>query len=199
MKKLPKTVMVKKPPGSTLSSSKPPPPPPTPRKKVKSRYILLMLIGIAAVIAMVAVPVVLVRKKVGVPVTYVDPDKIPTKIPFDLSKISMEDRNRINCFLESESRYENLTRYQCETVRSCTFKPIEYDRVPDCYFRRELLGYELIQFNSQDNVESYHLRRSKIGNATYLEPIEYLILTVEYLSNNMIHLKVRDIFQIYSQ
>lgn len=153
----------------------------------------LGLLGIIVIAVVVVVPVVLATtgesssKKDDTLIT----DFIPPKEPFDLSKITMEERNRINCFLEQESRFENLTRYQCEEVRSCTFRPSKYERVPDCFFKRDVLGYELDGNPSIDaNTESYKLKRSSKGNATYLEVIENLKLSVEYLGNNVVHVKV---------
>jgi hypothetical protein len=120
-------------------------------------------------------------------------EKPPAKKPFDLDKISIQDRNRIDCFLEAESRFENLTRFQCEEVRSCIYKPSEYERVPDCYFDRESLGYELEYTVLQsDNMEIHYLKRSGLVNAPYADAIERLVLTVEYLERNVLHIKIED-------
>lgn len=142
------------------------------------------------IIVIIVVPTSLVA-------SWVTSDKIRSntivnKKSFKLDEIPTEELNRINCFLEGESRFENLTRYQCEGVRSCTFRPSEYERVPDCFFKRELLGYELVDAASTDNTETYRLRRSTKGNATYLEPVDNLVMTVEFLGDNVVHVKIED-------
>ena len=154
--------------------------------------LLIVMGGSILMLAIFAIPIVLVSTGVGqpkpvVPIVY---ENIPPKKDFDLSKITMEDRNRIDCFLEYESRYENLTRHQCETVRSCVFQPTEYRRVPDCFFKRERLGYELTEAVYGDNTEKYTLKRSQIGNSTFKDAIENLVVRVEYLSNNVLNVRV---------
>ena len=153
--------------------------------------------GTLIMLAIFTVPIVLVATDVGEvhPAAPIVLNQIPPKKDFDLSKITMEDRNRIDCFLEYESPYENLTRYQCEQVRSCTWRPTEYRRVPDCYFKRELLGYELADAVYGENTEKFRLRRSHVGNSTYLDAIEFLSVQVEYLSDNIIHVKVSYLVQ----
>lgn len=158
----------------------------------KTLKLAIVMAGSLLMLGIFAVPVVLVTTGVGkpkpvIPVVY---DEIPPKKDFDLSKITMEDRNRIDCFLEYESQYENLTRHQCESVRSCTFQPTEYRRVPDCFFKRQLLGYELVEAAYGDYIEKFTLRRSRAGNSTYQDAIEYLSVQVEYLQDNILHVKV---------
>lgn len=156
----------------------------------------MVLIALAALLvcAVLMIPVILILTKKS----NNDPTIVitPSKKPFDLTQITSEERNRINCFLEAESRFENLTQYQCEQVRSCTYQWSSYERVPDCFFKRDVLGYELVAAPvSTANTDTYYLRRSRLGNSTYLEVIDNLTLVVEYLSNNIVHVKVR--FRFY--
>jgi hypothetical protein len=159
----------------------------------ETRKTIVMFIAIVFLLVLVTVPAVILSSCQ----TSLKTISQPSKKPYNLSEIPLEDLDRINCFLEAESRFENLTRYQCEDVRSCVFDPSQYERVPDCYFKRDFLGYELLESSLQPNKELYRLKRSDIANATYLEPIENLILTVEYLSDNIIHVKVRNTLQIF--
>ena len=113
------------------------------------------------------------------------------KEPYDPSKLSDEEKSRINCFLEEESPYEKLTEFQCVTVRGCIYKPSRYERVPTCFYNREKLGYKLSQeVSKSDSEEKYLLERSEEVKAPYLEEVKNLEFTVEYLENNIIHVKV---------
>jgi hypothetical protein len=87
----------------------------------------LGVIFITALAVVIIVPVVIVTTsgKANTPTTTTD----PVKKPYDLSKLTEEEKSRINCFLEEHSRFENLTEYQCVNIRGCIYKPSEYEKV----------------------------------------------------------------------
>jgi hypothetical protein len=86
----------------------------------------LGVIFITALAVVIIVPVVIVTTsgKANAPTT-----TDPVKKPYDLSKLTEDEKSRINCFLEEHSRFENLTEYQCVNVRGCIYKPSEYEKV----------------------------------------------------------------------
>jgi hypothetical protein len=157
----------------------------------KTKIKLAIALSVLSII--VAVTVVSITVSANSSKTDKKPEEIvnPPKKPYDLSKLSENEKSRIDCFLEAQSKFENLTKYQCE-IRSCIYKPSEYDRVPDCYFDREKLGYKLTNTITDNKMELYKLTRDKTINSIYQRAIDELDLTVEYLGENMVHVKITD-------
>lgn len=155
------------------------------------RVISIIAIASVMVIVIVLVPVIIATSSDTTNVEKVTPEppKKPEKLPFDLSKLSDEEKSRINCFLEGESRFETLTRYQCEEVRGCIYNESKYQSVPDCYFNRTWLGYSMAREVSPTEI---HLIKSNEVKAPYLGVIENLNLTVRFMGNNIINVKVTD-------
>lgn len=112
-------------------------------------------------------------------------DKPAGKKPFDPTQLNNDEKSRINCFLEEESEFENLTQYLCEE-RGCTYKPSEFERVPTCFFNRTNIGYLL---ESQQKNE-YKLKRDRKAKLPYIGSIENLNLDIEYLGDSIVHVKV---------
>lgn len=115
----------------------------------------------------------------------------PIKLPYDAAKLSLDEKSRIDCFLEEQSRYENLTRYQCE-LRGCIYNPSEYERVPTCYYNREKAGYKVLNSIETPSVTRYDLRRNTEVNAPFGFAIDNLAVEVEYLGKNVINVKIVD-------
>jgi hypothetical protein len=110
----------------------------------------------------------------------------PNKLPYDVTKLSEDEKDRINCFLEEESIFETLTKYQCVEVRGCIYKESLYDRVPTCYFDRDNLGYKLS--SQQDN--EYKLERTGKAKAPYLGEIKNLLMKASYMTKGVTNIKV---------
>lgn len=161
---------------------------------------VLIICGIATIaVVAIVLPVTLVLTRnspeceivtTTVPTTTQNPI-VPTKKPYDPSALSEQDKSRIDCFLEAESRFENLTKFQCEEVRGCIYSPLGYERVPDCFFNRTKLGYTAESINQEK--EEYFLKKSPLVKSPYLEEIKNLKLTVEYLGQNLVHVKIIDV------
>ena len=116
----------------------------------------------------------------------------PSKLPYDFSKLDEDEKLRINCFLEEESRFEQLTKYQCEQVRSCIYKPSLYERVPDCFFDRFKLGYKKMkEDHTNPDSDIYYIQRYGRTKAPYLGEIKNLKVTVTYLDNGFVNVKVK--------
>ena len=78
----------------------------------KTKLALGLLFGLALIIV-VLIPVVIVTtsgKKEQA--TSFSTPATSTKKPYDPSKLTDEEKSRINCFLEEQSRFEKLTEYQ---------------------------------------------------------------------------------------
>ena len=147
----------------------------------------------ASFIAVLLVIVVVISIPIGVTQFKKNNEKTPetpetpktTETPFDSSELKDEELNRIDCFLDAQSKFENLTKYACEK-RNCIFNPnIKHSKVPKCYFNRTNLGYKL----NQKNGNSFLLDRSG-ADPPFMGFIEKLKLDVEYSGNNMIRVKV---------
>ena len=107
-----------------------------------------------------------------------------TEKPFDPNDLKDDEASRIDCYLEAQSSFENLTKYACEK-RNCIYNPIvSHSKVPKCYFDRQNLGYTL----DQQNESSYWLKQS--GKAPFMGVIDRIALNVEYYGSNMIRVKV---------
>ena len=157
---------------------------------------------VASIIAIIVVVIVVISVPIGVglakmesttkppatlPVTPVTP---VTEKPFDANSLKGDEATRIDCFLEAQSRFENLTKYACEK-RNCIYDPdVTHPKVPKCYFDRENLGYKLSQ-DYKNN--SYLLKQS--GKVPFQGAIDLIQLNVEYYNDNMIRVKVSQIIQ----
>jgi maltase-glucoamylase len=112
---------------------------------------------------------------------------LPSKKPYDFTKLNDNEKSRINCFLEEESKFENLTQFQCES-RGCIYTKTEYERVPTCYFDRTNLGY--ILDGSCDLSATCKLKLNDSSNTPFFGAIQKLNFKVEYLGANMINVRI---------
>ena len=105
--------------------------------------------------------------------------------PFNVNELKGDESTRIDCFLDAQSRFENLNQHACEK-RNCIYDSnVSHPIVPKCYFDRENLGYKLEKKLGQNE---YLLTQS--GNAPFLGVISSIQLNVEYYCNNIIRVKV---------
>ena len=116
---------------------------------------------------------------------------VPTKRPYDPSKLSEEEKARINCFLEEQSSLENLTRYQCES-RGCIYMPSEYEKVPNCFFDRQKTGYKLEKRVEMPTRIEYELKMADEAKAPFGFEIRDLMVSVQYLGANVVNVKIHD-------
>jgi hypothetical protein len=160
------------------------------------KKVALGLIFIAIFLVVSLIPIILVASsnketttKSTTPQISINPPKT-TKIPYKPDLISEEEKSRINCFLEEESRFENLTEYKCIS-RGCVYNDSKYDRVPSCYFDRERTGYTLEKSTRVDETYSiYKLRRKADAMGPFSGDISALKVSVIYLGEKIINVKV---------
>lgn len=143
---------------------------------LSNRAKIIIAIAVTLVVAVaIVVPVVLLHKENS---SSKDPENN------DGTKLLPDEVSRIDCFLDAESPFENLTKYACEK-RGCIYKPnVSNKAVPKCYFDRENLGYKL---KSQNNLD-FDLTRS--GKAPFPGEINNIRLSVEYLGKKIVRVKV---------
>lgn len=146
----------------------------------KKRILIGAVVGAILIILMIVIPVALVVRSKS------EDNGGTGKKPFDPANLPADELARIDCFLEAESKFENLTKYACEQ-RGCIFKPSEYERVPTCFFDTQKLGYQL---DSKPSTGEYKLRLKPAAKLPYISGIKNLRLSVEYLGNSIIHVKV---------
>jgi hypothetical protein len=169
--------------------------------KMRRNHIALLvkiLIGVAFVILLalaIVLPIVLLTKsdlKSDNQGTS-KPSLPEVKKPFNFDDLRGDEATRIDCYLEAQSRFENLTKYSCEK-RNCIYDAnVSHEIVPKCYFDREKLGYKL---TSSSNGLEYKLKQS--GKTPFPGVIEDIQLNVEYYGNNMIRVKVVDAIDFIS-
>ena len=105
--------------------------------------------------------------------------------PFDVNELKGDEATRIDCFLDSQSRFENLTKYACEK-RNCIYdRNVSHPLVPKCYFDRENLGYRL-----KKKLDKNEYLLTQTGKAPFSGVIENIQLNVEYYCSNIIRVKV---------
>lgn len=169
-------------------------------EKSKNQRLFMIAIGVVLAVILVITVVVLIttvkfsnklNQEGGQMTTVSSTVRRPNKLPYDVSKLSLEEKSRIDCFLEEQSRYENLTQYQCE-LRGCIYKPSEYERVPTCFYNRDKAGYTLLNSIETASVTRYDLRRNAEVNAPFGFPVDNIAVEVEYLGKNVINVRVVD-------
>lgn len=107
-----------------------------------------------------------------------------------LFKFTNSDQ-RIDCYPESESSYSNYSKESC-LARHCfyddqpTFSPIQ------CYLSQNY-GYILQEtLSSTGNNLRYRLKRNEKISSPFPEPIDNVILEVQYYTNEIIRVKFTD-------
>ena len=69
--------------------------------------------------------------------------------------------------------------------------------MPTCYFDRKKLGYKLVNSVDDKDIEKYGLARmDQRVKHPYLGSIDNLIMTIEYLGENIIRVKVKRLSKI---
>lgn len=152
----------------------------------KTRIIIGVSIAIAVLIVIIVpVAVTVSRNKSKNEQQKVNVTLVPTNTTTTTTSASNPDeKTRIDCYLEAQSRFENLTKYACEK-RNCIYNPsTTSQRTPKCYFDREKLGYKY----ESGNETSYILAQS--GKAPFPGVISKIQLDVEYYGQNIVRVKV---------
>lgn len=150
-------------------------------------------IFLALVLAiLIAIPILITTYKPNADSSVTTPQPTTSqpnkKKPYNLDLLKENEKSRINCFLEEESQFEKLTRYQCES-RGCIYEESEYERVPTCYYDRQNLGY-VPDVDSSDLSKPIQLKLKENQTLPYIGAFKKLTLTVQYYGNNMINVKV---------
>ena len=65
--------------------------------------------------------------------------------------------------------------------------------MPTCFFNRTYLGYEIVETSNVNFIQKSKMQRTnKQVKQPYLGGIDELTLTLEYLGENIIHVKVNN-------
>lgn len=98
---------------------------------------------------------------------------------------------RIDCFPERESTYSNYSKEAC-LARNCQFDDNATPDVIQCFLQPNY-GY-IVQSNVQqtENGMLLRLRRNRAINSMFPEPIDNVILEVQYYTNDIIRFKLYD-------
>ncbi|CAF1368823.1 unnamed protein product, partial [Rotaria sordida] len=99
--------------------------------------------------------------------------------------------DRIDCYPEAEAKYSNFSKDAC-LARNCLFDDITDPSVIQCYLR-PTYGY-LLQQDVQQTATGIRLRlqRNQAIASPFLEPIENVVLDVQYYTNDIIRFKLYD-------
>jgi hypothetical protein len=110
------------------------------------------------------------------------------------SKSTSKESNpysRINCYPETESPYSNYSKESCLS-RNCLYDDEANSSSIQCYLSPNY-GYILQDSIKQiDNILQLKLKRNSAINSIFPEPIENVILEVQYYTNDIIRFKLYD-------
>lgn len=104
---------------------------------------------------------------------------------------SITANDRTDCYPEAESQYSNFSKDAC-LARNCLFDDNATTIVRRCYLRPDY-GYHLLQTVQQTNTGfRFYLSRNQSIMSPFPEPIENVILEVQYYTNEIIRFKLYD-------
>lgn len=99
--------------------------------------------------------------------------------------------DRIDCFPEATSKFSGYSKGAC-LARNCLFDDSASNGLIQCYLRPNY-GYQL---NGVPQATSsgmrFQLRRNQAVGSMFPEPIENVLLDVEYYSNDILRFKLTD-------
>ncbi|CAF1350959.1 unnamed protein product [Rotaria sp. Silwood1] len=98
---------------------------------------------------------------------------------------------RINCYPEIESPYSNYSKESC-LARNCLYDDEANASVIQCYLSPNY-GYILRNFTEQtNNTLKLELKRNQAIDSMFPEPMENVILEIQYYTNDIIRFKLYD-------
>ncbi|CAF4266864.1 unnamed protein product [Rotaria sordida] len=99
--------------------------------------------------------------------------------------------DRIDCYPEAEAKYSNFSKDVC-LARNCHFDDMADPSVIQCYLR-PTYGY-LLQQDVQQTTTGIRLRlqRNQAIASPFPEPIENILLDVQYYTNDIVRFKLYD-------
>ena len=104
---------------------------------------------------------------------------------------SMSSNLRIDCYPENESPYSNYSKESC-LARNCLYDDKANSSVIQCYLSPNY-GYILQNSVKQtNNILQLELRRNEAIDSMFPEPIDNVILEVQYYTNDIIRFKLYD-------
>ncbi|CAF0765635.1 unnamed protein product [Adineta steineri] len=112
-------------------------------------------------------------------------------IPVTRQSSSVAGLGRIDCYPDAEAKYSNFSKEAC-LARHCLFDDtVNLTGIP-CYFQPNY-GY-LLQGNEEqiENGKRLRLKRNQAVTSPFPEPIENVILDVQYYTDDIIRFKLYD-------
>ncbi len=99
--------------------------------------------------------------------------------------------DRIDCYPDAESKFATYSKENC-LARHCLFDDAAGPGVTQCYLRPNY-GYQL-QGGQQDTPNGIQLRlkRNQAVESLFAQPIENVLLDVQYYTNDIIRFKLYD-------
>ncbi|CAF2771503.1 unnamed protein product [Rotaria sp. Silwood2] len=99
--------------------------------------------------------------------------------------------DRIDCYPEAESKYSNFSKDAC-LARNCLFDDMANSSVIQCYLR-PTYGY-LLKQDVQQTPTGIRLRlqRNQAIASPFPEPIENILLDIQYYTNDIVRFKLYD-------
>lgn len=99
--------------------------------------------------------------------------------------------SRIDCYPEAEAKYSNFSKDLC-LARNCLFDDTANASEVQCYLRPNY-GY-LLQQDIEQTVNGLRLRlrRNQNISSPFPEPIENVLLDVQYYTNDIVRFKLYD-------
>jgi len=100
-------------------------------------------------------------------------------------------KKRIDCYPEAPYSFGDSIEEKCRS-RNCLYQPTALPNVPWCFFPQESYGYKMVNVTNLSNGYKFHLTRLTKYLSPFPDPVEELILDIEYLNTKILHVKIYD-------
>ena len=105
-----------------------------------------------------------------------------------------QDYQRVDCYPEAPYSFGEDIRQKC-LQRNCWFESSSTPNVPWCFYPTSSFGYTMTQVEQTSTGLKINLRRLTTHQSPYPDPVDNLVLTVDFLNPKALNLKIRDQFK----
>lgn len=109
----------------------------------------------------------------------------------DQLKSIRSDYERVDCYPEAPFSFGEDIREKC-LQRNCMFESSSTPNVPWCFFPQNSFGYTMTESEETDTGLRIVLKRLQTHKSPFPDPIENLVLTVDFLNPKTLNIKIKD-------
>lgn len=101
------------------------------------------------------------------------------------------DYERVDCYPEASYSFGEDIKDKC-LQRNCLFESSSIPNVPWCFFPQDSFGYTMTSSEQTDSGLKINLKRITSRQSPFPDPIENLVLTVDFLNPKTLNIKIKD-------